>query len=389
MSVEFVTTLACNIRCEYCYQNPMRDAGNVGLPLNIIKVKDALTKAKTDFSLFGGEPLLNPIDRLEEMFDFGLKTYGKNGIQTNGILITQAHLDLFKKYRVHMGVSIDGPHPINSVRCLEIETHKTLSAISEATRQGISVSVIVTIHLESLKNENLLMNFVEWLHINKVNAINFHPLEVDGCSGLALSDEQNLRLYKELYHKTKNYGINVHPFVDIESQLRGVGFSNCTWHACDPLTTRAVQGVAGDGELYNCGRTNKDGVNWRKVGSEGFERYAALYQTPQEYGGCKDCRYWFACKGQCPGTAIDGDWRNRTRDCQYWYGLMSFIEEEKRIFVNHHQRNKEAHDLLFSSSQDRPHVDSPHLDSPHGDHHGDSHGDHTDVNPGVAVTWIN
>ena len=34
------------------------------------------------------------------------------------------------------------------------------------------------------------------------------------------------------------------------------------------------------------------------------------------------------CKGQCPGTSIDGDWRNRTEHCDLWKGLFRTLEEQ-------------------------------------------------------------
>lgn len=85
--------------------------------------------------------------------------------------------------------------------------------------------------------------------------------------------------------------------------------------------------MEGSGQRSNCGRTNKDGIDFVKAGTEGFERYLALYHTPQEYGGCKDCRFFLMCKGQCPGTAIDGDWRNRTEHCEVWKAIFQVLEE--------------------------------------------------------------
>jgi uncharacterized protein len=86
--------------------------------------------------------------------------------------------------------------------------------------------------------------------------------------------------------------------------------------------------MEGNGQSSICGRTNKDGISFIKSDIEGFERYLALYHTPQEYGGCKDCRFFLMCKGDCPGTAIDGDWRNRTRDCDVWKFLFQNFEQE-------------------------------------------------------------
>ena len=47
--------------------------------------------------------------------------------------------------------------------------------------------------------------------------------------------------------------------------------SSCVWNACDPYTTRAVRGVEGYGERSNCGRTNKDGVDFAKADVAGYD----------------------------------------------------------------------------------------------------------------------
>ena len=87
-----------------------------------------------------------------------------------------------------------------------------------------------------------------------------------------------------------------------------------------------MRGVEGFGQKSNCGRTNKDGIDFLKADRTGHERYLALYQTPQEFGGCQGCRFFLMCKGQCPGTALDGDWRNRTEHCDVWMELFEHVE---------------------------------------------------------------
>ena len=104
--------------------------------------------------------------------------------------------------------------------------------------------------------------------------------------------------------------------------------ASCVWRACDPYATAAVRGVEGNGQSSNCGRTNKDGVDYLKADSHGYERYLALYNTPHEHGGCKGCRFFLMCKGQCPGTAIDGDWRNKTEHCSIWKSLFATLEQQ-------------------------------------------------------------
>jgi hypothetical protein len=53
----------------------------------------------------------------------------------------------------------------------------------------------------------------------------------------------------------------------------------------------------------------------------------ALYNTPQEHGGCQGCRFFIMCKSHCPGTGIDMDWRNRTDTCMNWKVAFGIYEK--------------------------------------------------------------
>ena len=166
-----------------------------------------------------------------------------------------------------------------------------------------------------------------------VSSARLHVLEVDDDAvreTYALTTEENLAAFESFAQLEADLTtLRLDVFDDLRALLRGEDDSTtCVWNACDPYTTRAVRGVEGHGQASNCGRTNKDGIDFVKAASEGFERYLALYHTPQEHGGCSGCRFFLMCKGQCPGTAIDGDWRNRTEHCDLWKGLFRRFEEE-------------------------------------------------------------
>src|ERR1700722_6754393 len=104
----------CNIRCEYCYQNPQRDVGATRR-YDIAAMKAAVEKEGGPFTLFGGEPLLLPRKDLETLWAWGLEKYGSNSVQTNGALINADHVRMFKQYRVSVGISIDGPGELNDI----------------------------------------------------------------------------------------------------------------------------------------------------------------------------------------------------------------------------------------------------------------------------------
>src|SRR5262245_47080974 len=110
----------------------MRAAGNFAPGYDLAAMKRGLAAEGYQFSLFGGEPLLMPIADLEEMCRWGFEQYGSTGLQTNGNLITEAHLALFARYHVGVGISIDGPDELNDVRSAgTLEKTRALTARSE------------------------------------------------------------------------------------------------------------------------------------------------------------------------------------------------------------------------------------------------------------------
>jgi uncharacterized protein len=146
----------------------------------------------------------------------------------------------------------------------------------------------------------------------------------------ALSPEENIAaLFGFLELEKSLHALKFDMFSDMRRMLLGDDQGvTCIWNACDPYTTAAVRGVEGHGQRSNCGRTNKDGIDFGKSATPGFERYIALYQTPQEAGGCSGCRFFLMCKGQCPGTAVGGDWRNRTEHCEVLKAVYARLESD-------------------------------------------------------------
>jgi|GEM_PF-428894 len=336
--------VACNIACGYCYQNPQREAGNFRQPYDLERMKAAAEREGGPFTLFGGEPLLLPLADLEELFRWGHEKYGSSGIQTNGVLIGDEHVALFKKYNVEVGVSVDGPGELNDLRWhVSLErtrrnTGLTLANIERLCREHRPPGLIITLHRRNADADALprLHEWMRWLDGLGVCSVRLHLLESESefvRKSYGLSDEENVRAllsFAELQHELKN--VRFDALDEMERGLLGHDQNtSCVWHACDPYTTQAVRGVEGSGRSSNCGRTNKDGVDFMKAERHGFERYLALYQTPQEHGGCRGCRFFLMCKGQCPGTAVGGDWRNRSELCGVWKRV--FIHLEKRLIL--------------------------------------------------------
>jgi uncharacterized protein len=340
--------VACNIACHYCYQQPQRDAGNFRQAYNLERMKAATIREGGPFTLFGGEPLLLPLADLEELFRWGKEEYGRSGIQTNGILLTDEHIRLFKTYNVDVGISIDGPGELNDARWhVTLErtrrnTEATLAAIECLCREYRPPGLITTLHRLNATAERLprLQDWVRQMDTLGVRSMRLHLLETESeqiRQAYSLSDEENVQAllsFADLQAELSHLRLDV---IDemVQNLLGQDQQVSCVWRACDPYTTQAVHGVEGNGQSSNCGRTNKDGIDFLKAEQVGYERYLVLYQTPQEQGGCQGCRFFLMCKGQCPGTALQGDWRNRSELCGVWKAVFTHLEN--KLQAHQHQ----------------------------------------------------
>lgn len=341
MTVEAVPVgQVCNIKCSYCYENTMRDAGNQGGSYDVDSMIEALKQEGQKFTLFGGEPLLMKFNDLKKILTFGFQTYGGNGVQTNGTLITGRHRRLFRETKTHVGISIDGPGFLNDARASSQGgqketrrlTRKTEKSIQDLLKDGIDVSLIVNIHKLNAQGSRLdtLMMWFKWLDSIGVKSARLHLLEGHHDRSLELTEAETISAFLDLakFEMRELKQLRFDKFSEMLSLLADTkGNVSCVWNDCDSYTTEAVRGVNGDGSRSNCGRANKEGINWVKGDKTNHIRQLALYHTPQEDGGCADCRFFLVCRGHCPGTAIGQDWRNRTEHCGVIKAIYGHYEE--------------------------------------------------------------
>jgi len=258
----------CNLSCTYCYENPMREAGNIGKSYNLNAIFKTLEKRDQSFSLFGGEPLLMKFDDLTKVLEFGYNRYGHTGIQTNGTLITEKHVDLFKRYKTHIGISIDGPGELNAPRCDERLTKKTLDNLVLLLANHIELGLIITLHRANCSSEKFdsFCYWLHWLDSLFISNVRLHLLEAHHDPSIKLENSELLEILIKLHKlETTFKNLKFDKFREMQALLEDPNTNaTCIFKECDVYDTAAVQGVSGQGTMHNCGRTNKDGVDWTK-----------------------------------------------------------------------------------------------------------------------------
>lgn len=341
-----VKPIECPGGCLGCYEKGIRESG--GAPaFNLEKVLATLEKQMAldpenkwnSPTLHGGEPLALPIEAVDAILKAIFDKYGRSGIQTSGALVTPAHVEIFKKYKTCVGVSIDGDTAeTNAGRWnapgfdIAEMTERTLHAMKLMKEAGLSISVIALLRKCNAGTSALRSNLIRFglrmrdefgvvsVRFNPLVAFDDRTIQEEELDNMAIADT-----FRWLAIRTFAEDLDWRPIKDFTEIMRG-GSGECSFSECDPWATEAEIPILGDGSLGVClkGGGGPDGVATLRV-EKNRARYEALAQVSQDAGGCKGCFWWTYCKGGCPGAGIDGDWRNRTRFCSAYKETFTFI----------------------------------------------------------------
>ncbi len=141
----------CNINCTYCYEYNLADQSWKGKPSRmteetlcqtVSRMKEHVVehKIKNITVVFhGGEPLLAG----KEFFKFAVNHINqelkenclpKFAMQTNGLLIDETWIDLFKQLEINVGLSIDGYKELNDKFRLDFKGYSTFEGVEKALK---------------------------------------------------------------------------------------------------------------------------------------------------------------------------------------------------------------------------------------------------------------
>lgn len=101
----------CNMKCEYCYEKENNASNNMfSSSSDVINYLQNFINYENVFIVFhGGEPLLSKLIEIKICLDF-IKNNFKNTyniqFQTNGTLLSDEWIDLFKKYKPNLSISV-------------------------------------------------------------------------------------------------------------------------------------------------------------------------------------------------------------------------------------------------------------------------------------------
>lgn len=196
-------TTFCNIACSYCYLPERSIKKRMDLrTVELIGLRVLQTRYVADDATVvwhAGEPLVVPPEWYEKAF--GILAAHRpphvrlgHSVQTNGTLIDDVWVRLFKTHDVRVGVSLDGPRSLHDARRVTRSGRgtfdRTIAGVRRLREAGLPFHVITVLTAESLERPDELFEFYVAEGIARVC---FNVEEIEGVnvgSSLATSGSE-------------------------------------------------------------------------------------------------------------------------------------------------------------------------------------------------------
>ena len=291
-------TTRCQLRCRYCYMSA-GDVPEIDLDPEVFATAagNLGVNAGTEIQIAGGEPLLVP-DIVEAIVEQAHRLgSARISVQTNGLAIDERFIALVKRYRLGVGVSLDGPPAINErVRGRSADVLRGLARLEAAGIPFGVTAVVSRDNVDALPDLGLLL----------AGFSQARSLGLDILRPAGRAREEDLAAPAALRNaflalSERLAWVNRHRRTPI--RLRELAAADCGGGAgyC-PSEFGLGAALTADGALYPCaslvGRPEYD------CGTAAAPDYARLHLgLPADTSACGSC-VATGCRGRCPSLAL-------------------------------------------------------------------------------------
>ena len=357
----------CNLRCKYCYylekdklykQCKNHVISDELLEKFIKEYIEAQTTPQVLFTWHGGETLMRPISFYKRALELQ-RIYGRgrqidNCIQTNGTLLTDEWCQFFKDNNFLVGVSIDGPQEFHD-EYRRTATNKptfvkVMNGINLLNKHGVEWNALAVVNdynadypLEFYRFfKQIGCKYIQFSPIvervvKREDGLTLAPGMQGGDAGLAdfsITPEQWGNFLCTIFDEWVHNDVGEY-FV----QLFDATLANWVGQAPGVCILAEECGHAGvmefNGDVYSCdhfvypehllGNLHTKAIT-EMMYSDQQNKFAKMKKQmlPQQ---CKECKFLFACHGECP--------KNRFLNDKYGnYGL-NYLCKGYRQFFEH------------------------------------------------------
>ncbi|WP_063710879.1 cyclophane-forming radical SAM peptide maturase AmcB [Actinokineospora enzanensis] len=202
-------TTFCPMDCGYCYlpnRHRKKDMSASTAEAIVQGMADYwFTGKPVEVVWHGGEPLAVGVDKFEELLQpfEPLRAAGKivQRVQTGAILITDAWCDLFKRYEIDVGVSIDGPEHTNRNRVDRggrPTFDRAVKGIEKLKEHGLPFTTLAVVTIEGTTRAVETLDFFAELGCHWVG-LNIEAKEAANVNGITPEIDQAQRFWRDAF----------------------------------------------------------------------------------------------------------------------------------------------------------------------------------------------
>lgn len=320
-------TTACNLKCVYCSEGDkaelyMKQETLHKLIDDLPELADACRTKRIDILWHGGEPLMMPKKILSEAMEYAQKRLQGYDIrflmQTNATLVTPDWIQIFQKYHVEVGVSMDGYRQLHDANRRKKDGSpsydEVIHHIHDLQKADISVGTLMVLNTEQPVDLEQLYTCIRELH----TGIKIHP--VIPC-GRAKENKEAELIYRNyiilleaLYEKVieDEEPVIIDPLNELLNAILGI----CPVKECSFAGTccNGLICVYTDGSVGYCGRDsihdkflfgNIQNASLKELYMSAQAEYIRQRQAYLQQHDCKNCADWKLCHGGCSFEAAN------------------------------------------------------------------------------------
>ncbi len=334
---------ACNLACRYCYYLEKKDLypaqkrtlmSEQTLERYIKLYIEAQTTPHVQFVWHGGEATMRPLDFYRKALEFQRK-YGRgmqieNCLQTNGTLLDDEWCRFLHDNGWLVGLSIDGPQEFHDEyrrdRAGKPTFLKTMRAVKLLNKHKVEWNAMAVVNDY---NADYPVEFYRFFKSIGCRYIQFTPIveRVDGCGRLAaVTDRRPGLQVSEMSVSPQQWGnFLIGVFDEWVKEDVGTVFVQlfdstlANWVGVEPgvctlaRTCGHAAAMEWNGDVYSCDHFVFPGYKLGNIHTSTFvdmmgsERQLRFGEDKRSSlpGDCRECRYLFACNGECPKNRFE------------------------------------------------------------------------------------
>lgn len=364
------TSMECNLRRTYCYENHTQHSNpakisNLQLKTIFNYITHSKNSNKNNFSkncyiaIYGGEPLLKTnYGIVKEILKFSQRIDYPLHITTNGTTVDSDYLNLLSQYRdiLHMQITLDGDKFIHDQKRIYCNGRGTFDVICKTIdkilNSKIQLNVRINVDKANIQNLGSLKKCFDTRGWSKNPLFHVYaaPIRYYQKNGPEISDSKMLDIlirnnwYNDSFIKRLDSSVfdSLFNFFDDNVPNSSVKLWNISYcaasygsHYCfvpNGIITTCIR--AAGNKRYMIGSFDENNVTIDKDKLSEWKN-----RSPFEIEKCKDCKFILLCGGGCAKCAIT---THGNINC----GICNDIEKTLEIYVKHNKNRFLSQSIL-------------------------------------------